>query len=67
MAELVPFVILVVAVAAIGLWLGILLAPRIGRLAERDDESPEERADQRHGDEPDGDHPDGDHPAGPRG
>ncbi len=62
MEELVPFVSLVVVVAAIGLWLGILLAPRIGRLAERDDESPEERADDGHGDEPDDEHP-----AGPDG
>jgi hypothetical protein len=38
--ELVVFVVIVVAVAGLGLWLGMLAAPHIGRLAEpHEDES----------------------------
>lgn len=51
--EVAPFLVLVAVVTAIGLWLGILVAPRIGRLAERDDESSEEAADLGDGDGPD--------------
>jgi hypothetical protein len=39
--ELIVFVVIVVAVGGLGLWLGMLAAPHIGRLAERHDEEPD--------------------------
>jgi hypothetical protein len=39
--ELIVFVMIVVVVAGLGLWLGMLAAPHIGRLAERHDEEPD--------------------------
>jgi hypothetical protein len=39
--EVIVFVLIVVAVAGLGLWLGMLAAPHIGRLAERHDDEAE--------------------------
>jgi len=39
--ELIVFALVVLAVAGLGVWLGMLAAPHIGRLAERHDEEPD--------------------------
>jgi hypothetical protein len=38
--ELLSFGFGVLIVAAVGIWLGMLVAPRVGRWAEREDEKP---------------------------
>ena len=40
MGDVLGFVIVVVAVLGIGMALGMLVAPRLSRLAERDEEEP---------------------------
>lgn len=40
MSDVLAFLIVVVAVLAIGMALGMLVAPRLSRLAERDEEDP---------------------------
>ena len=45
--EAVAVILLALVVGAVGVWLGILLAPGIGRLAEPDDEPDEEPDDGR--------------------
>lgn len=40
MTELAPFLLLVAVVLGLGLALGMLVAPRLSRLAEREDDEP---------------------------
>ncbi len=40
MSDLLVFGVAVLVIGGVGIWLGMLVAPRLGRLFERDDEEP---------------------------